>query len=56
VRGHLRDLLAGKGLRSCFRDAYETVHPGLHVETWGFPDPPEMTMSERFKARYRGVR
>src|SRR5437667_647823 len=25
-------------------------------EMWGFPDPPEMTMRERFKARYRGVR
>jgi 5-methyltetrahydrofolate--homocysteine methyltransferase len=23
---------------------------------WGFPDPPGMTMQERFKARYRGVR
>lgn len=23
---------------------------------WGFADPPEMTMRERFKAQYRGVR
>jgi 5-methyltetrahydrofolate--homocysteine methyltransferase len=23
---------------------------------WGFPDPSDMTMRERFKARYRGVR
>ena len=23
---------------------------------WGFPDPSEMTMQARFKARYRGVR
>ena len=23
---------------------------------WGFPDPPDQTMEERFKARYRGKR
>jgi len=33
----------------------ELLHRRLR-EMWGFPDPPEMTMSERFKARYRGVR
>ena len=25
-------------------------------EDWGFPDPPEMTMQERFTGRYRGKR
>ncbi len=25
-------------------------------EDWGFPDPPELTMRERFTARYRGKR
>src|SRR6266481_3804534 len=25
-------------------------------EDWGFPDPPEMTMAQRFKSRYRGKR
>ena len=25
-------------------------------EDWGFPDPPEMTMAERFVSRYRGKR
>ncbi len=25
-------------------------------EAWGFPDPPEMTMQQRFTARYRGKR
>jgi 5-methyltetrahydrofolate--homocysteine methyltransferase len=25
-------------------------------EDWGFPDPPEMTMQERFTSRYRGKR
>jgi 5-methyltetrahydrofolate--homocysteine methyltransferase len=33
----------------------ELLHRRLR-EMWGFPDPPAMTMSERFKARYRGVR
>jgi len=33
----------------------ELLHRRLR-DMWGFPDPPEMTMSERFKARYRGVR
>ena len=25
-------------------------------EDWGFPDPPDMTMQERFTSRYRGKR
>jgi 5-methyltetrahydrofolate--homocysteine methyltransferase len=25
-------------------------------DVWGFPDPPEMTMKERFGARYQGIR
>ena len=33
----------------------ELLHQRLR-EMWGFPDPPELTMRERFKARYRGVR
>ena len=33
----------------------EFLHRRLR-EMWGFPDPPAMTMQERFKARYRGVR
>jgi 5-methyltetrahydrofolate--homocysteine methyltransferase len=33
----------------------ELFHQRLR-EMWGFPDPPGMTMQERFKARYRGVR
>src|SRR5262249_53028137 len=33
----------------------ELLHQRLR-EMWGFPDPTEMTMRERFKARYRGVR
>ena len=33
----------------------ELLHHRLR-EMWGFPDPSELTMRERFKARYRGVR
>jgi 5-methyltetrahydrofolate--homocysteine methyltransferase len=25
-------------------------------DVWGFPDPPEMTMKQRFAARYQGIR
>ena len=35
--------------------AAEWLHRRLR-EQWGFPDPPEMTMEERFRARYRGIR
>jgi len=33
----------------------ELLHQRLR-EMWGFPDPPHMTMRERFKAHYRGIR
>ena len=33
----------------------ELLHQHLRA-MWGFADPPEMTMRERFKAQYRGVR
>ncbi len=35
--------------------ATEWLHPRIR-EDWGFPDPPELTMRERFTARYRGKR
>ena len=35
--------------------AAEWLHRRLR-ELWGFPDPPGMTMEERFRARYRGIR
>ena len=35
--------------------AAEWLHGRLR-ELWGFPDPPEMTMKDRFAARYRGNR
>lgn len=33
----------------------EKLHRDLRA-LWGFPDPPEMTMRERFQAKYRGLR
>jgi 5-methyltetrahydrofolate--homocysteine methyltransferase len=35
--------------------AAEWLHARLRGE-WGFPDPPEMGMKDRFRARYRGKR
>src|SRR5206468_4283452 len=35
--------------------AAEWLHRRIR-EDWGFPDPPELTMRERFTARYRGKR
>src|SRR5262249_6868839 len=35
--------------------AAEWLHRKIR-ERWGFPDPPELTMTERFQARYRGKR
>jgi 5-methyltetrahydrofolate--homocysteine methyltransferase len=35
--------------------AAEWLHAKLRAQ-WGFPDPPETTMSDRFQARYRGKR
>ena len=35
--------------------AAEYLHRRIRAE-WGFPDPPEMTMQQRFTSRYRGKR
>jgi 5-methyltetrahydrofolate--homocysteine methyltransferase len=35
--------------------AAEWLHRRIREE-WGFPDPPDMTMQQRFTARYRGKR
>ena len=35
--------------------AAEWLHRKIR-DRWGFPDPPELTMTERFQARYRGKR
>ena len=35
--------------------AAEWIHRVIR-ERWGFPDPPELTMTDRFQARYQGKR
>ncbi|MFI5399602.1 MAG: methionine synthase [SAR324 cluster bacterium] len=35
--------------------ASEWLHARIRA-MWGFPDPPEMTMTQRFQAKYRGKR
>ncbi len=37
-------------------EAYaEMLHAELRAQ-WGFPDPPTMTMMDRYRTRYRGIR
>ena len=51
VRSHAIQALAVE-----LAEAYaEKMHQDLRA-LWGFPDPPEMTMRERFQAKYRGIR
>jgi 5-methyltetrahydrofolate--homocysteine methyltransferase len=33
----------------------EMLHARLRTQ-WGFPDPPDLSMADRLKARYRGIR
>jgi 5-methyltetrahydrofolate--homocysteine methyltransferase len=47
------------GLHALALETAEACAEWLHRrirEDWGFPDPPGMTMRERFSARYRGKR
>ena len=47
------------GLQALAIESAEACAEWLHRrirEDWGFPDPPEMTMAERFTSRYRGKR
>ncbi len=47
------------GLQSLAIESAEGCAEWLHRrirEDWGFPDPPEMTMQQRFSSRYRGKR
>ena len=51
VRSHAIQALAIE-----LAEAYaEKLHQDLRA-CWGFPDPPEMTMRDRFQAKYRGLR
>jgi hypothetical protein len=46
-------------LQSLAIEAAEACAEWLHRrirEDWGFPDPPEMTMAQRYTSRYRGKR
>ncbi|HLE61378.1 MAG TPA: vitamin B12 dependent-methionine synthase activation domain-containing protein, partial [Thermoanaerobaculaceae bacterium] len=56
AEGKLLDSIALQALALETAEATaEWLHRKLR-ELWGFPDPPEMTMEERFRARYRGIR
>jgi 5-methyltetrahydrofolate--homocysteine methyltransferase len=47
------------GLQSLAIETAEACAEWLHRrirEDWGFPEPPEMTMAQRFTSRYRGKR
>jgi 5-methyltetrahydrofolate--homocysteine methyltransferase len=47
------------GLQSLAIEAAEACAEWLHRrirEDWGFPDPPEMTMAQRYTSRYQGKR
>ena len=50
-RAHALQALAIETAEGCA----EWLHRRIR-EDWGFPDPPEMTMQERFTSRYRGKR
>ena len=54
--GRLLDSIALQALAiETAEAAAEWLHRRLRA-LWGFPDPPEMTMEERLRARYRGIR
>jgi 5-methyltetrahydrofolate--homocysteine methyltransferase len=47
------------GLQALAIESAEACAEWLHRrirEDWGFPDPPEMTMAQRFTSKYRGKR
>jgi 5-methyltetrahydrofolate--homocysteine methyltransferase len=51
LQSHIVQALAIEGAEAFA----ELLHQRIR-EMWGFPDSPDLTMRERFKARYRGVR
>jgi 5-methyltetrahydrofolate--homocysteine methyltransferase len=51
VKSHALQALGLESAEACA----EWLHRRIREE-WGFPDPPGMTMRERFTARYRGKR
>jgi 5-methyltetrahydrofolate--homocysteine methyltransferase len=50
-KSHALQALAIESAEACA----EWLHRRIR-EDWGFPDPPEMTMAQRFTSRYRGKR
>ncbi|HET7874196.1 MAG TPA: methionine synthase, partial [Methylomirabilota bacterium] len=51
LRSHMLQALAIEGAEAFA----EMLHARLRTQ-WGFPDPPGTTLSDRFKAHYRGIR
>jgi 5-methyltetrahydrofolate--homocysteine methyltransferase len=51
LRSHALQALAIE----CAEAFAEMLHARLRT-LWGFPDPPELTMDDKLKARYRGLR
>ncbi len=53
------DYLRSHALQALALELAESFAERLHHilrDSWGFPDPPDMTMRERFIARYQGIR
>jgi 5-methyltetrahydrofolate--homocysteine methyltransferase len=53
------EYLYSHGLQALALETAEACAEWLHRrirEDWGFPDPPNLTMAERFTSRYRGKR
>jgi len=53
------EYLFSHGLQALALETAEACAEWLHRrirEDWGFPDPPNLTMAERFTSRYRGKR
>ena len=53
------EYLKSHGIQALAVETAEACAEWLHRrirEDWGFPDPPEMSMLDRFKSRYRGRR
>ena len=51
LRSHMLQALAIE----CAEAFAEMLHARLRTQ-WGFPDPPELTLSDKLKAHYRGIR
>ncbi|MNI81992.1 Methionine synthase [compost metagenome] len=53
------DYLRSHAVQACALEIAESFAERVHQmmrDTWGFPDPAEMTMKQRHGARYQGIR